>query len=271
MNAKENLVLYHGNCLDGFGAAYAAWLHFGDAAEYIPVQYGDNPPEVNGKNVYILDFSYPRETLLQMAAKAKTITVLDHHKTAEEDLRGITFATFDMTKSGCVLAWEHFHPDKFVPAMLARIQDRDLWQFKFETTKPFCEALRNIIPFDFTEWDSIVNSESKLYSLIALGETLLSVFNREVENLMPQAYEVSLLGKKGLAVNANAKYASELGNRLAQKSGSFGLVWYFDGAAKQFNYSLRSIGDYDVSAMAKMYGGGGHKNAAGFSAPTLMV
>jgi nanoRNase/pAp phosphatase (c-di-AMP/oligoRNAs hydrolase) len=27
---------------------------------------------------------------------------------------------------------------------------------------------------------------------------------------------------------------------------------------------LRSNGDYDVSAIAKAFGGGGHKNAAGF-------
>lgn len=264
---KNTIILYHGGgCLDGFGAAYAAWLKFQDEAEYIPVHYGNKPPEVNGKDVYILDFSYPRDTLLQMAAKARTMTVLDHHKTAEEDLRGITFATFDMAKSGCILAWEHFHNGKEIPLSLRYIQDRDLWKFEYPGTKAFCEGLRNNVDFNFEKWDKVAKDLREVRRIAVTGEMLLRIFDREIENLLPIAYEVIINGEKGLAVNANAKYASELGNRLAQKSGTFGVVWYYDGSTGKANYSLRSIGDYDVSAVAKQFGGGGHKNAAGFSA-----
>ena len=68
----------------------------------------------------------------------------------------------------------------------------------------------------------------------------------------------------GLAANAPAFLASDLGHELANKSGTFGLVWSMAGDG-QVHCSLRSNGEYDVSAIAKVFGGGGHRNAAGFS------
>ena len=50
---KNNIVLYHAGCPDGFGAAWACWKKFGDNAEYMPVSHGSPPPNVEGKNVYI--------------------------------------------------------------------------------------------------------------------------------------------------------------------------------------------------------------------------
>lgn len=49
--------------------------------------------------------------------------------------------------------------------------------------------------------------------------------------------------------------------------GTFGLCWTLNQTKPVANCSLRSNGDYDVSAIAKAFGGGGHKNAAGFEVP----
>jgi hypothetical protein len=60
-------VIYHGNCNDGFCAAWVAWLKFGDKAEYISANYGDEPPPVDSEDIlYIVDFSYPRDILLKL-------------------------------------------------------------------------------------------------------------------------------------------------------------------------------------------------------------
>jgi oligoribonuclease NrnB/cAMP/cGMP phosphodiesterase (DHH superfamily) len=75
--------------------------------------------------VYILDFSYDEETLRNLYKKVEVV-VLDHHKTAEKDLKDLSFAKFDMNKSGAMMAWEYFHPEKEVPLMIRYIQDRDL-------------------------------------------------------------------------------------------------------------------------------------------------
>jgi nanoRNase/pAp phosphatase (c-di-AMP/oligoRNAs hydrolase) len=87
-----------------------------------------------------------------------------------------------------------------------------------------------------------------------------------VKDLVEQATKVTLpTGEIGLAVNCSPQFSSDVGHKLALLSGTFGCTWqvenFLTGGAK---FSLRSNGDYDVSAIAKANGGGGHKNAAGF-------
>lgn len=124
-------VLYHANCYDGFGAAFAAWKKFGDQAEYIPVSYGQDAPFIlESEGIFIIDFSYPINTLNNLSQIAPVV-VLDHHKTAEEALsphvgKDNPKIIFDMNKSGALLAWEYFHPETPVPLLIKHISDRDL-------------------------------------------------------------------------------------------------------------------------------------------------
>jgi len=84
-----NLCIYHGGCDDGFAAAWIVWKRFGGAVEFHPGVYGRAPPDVTAKRIAIVDFSYKRPVMVEMAAKAEHILVLDHHKTAEADLAGL--------------------------------------------------------------------------------------------------------------------------------------------------------------------------------------
>lgn len=262
----NELVIYHANCLDGLGAAYAAYTVFGENAKYVPAHYGNEPPDVAGKDVTIVDFSYPREVLIEMYNKANSILVIDHHKTAQDSLADLEFAKFDMSQSGAVLAWRYFQPLLPVPQALRFIQDRDLWEFELEDTKAFCAGVHQYLNGDFRKLDM---SDENVKTIIQNGQTLLAEFNNNVTNLEKQKHEVTLLGIKGLAVNANSMFASELGNRLAKESKTFGLVYSYSGESKRWIYSLRSIGDFDVSEIAKTFRGGGHKNAAGFNSSEL--
>src|SRR5271165_1552709 len=79
------LVIYHGNCQDGFCAAWAVWVCHPDW-EFYPAKHGDAPPDVAGRIVYMLDFSYKKDVIMAMAAVAEEILILDHHKTAEAEL-----------------------------------------------------------------------------------------------------------------------------------------------------------------------------------------
>ena len=63
-------VIYHDQCPDGFGAAWAAFQALGyttgngSPVHYIPSRYGQKPPEMDPEGVvYILDFSYNLETM----------------------------------------------------------------------------------------------------------------------------------------------------------------------------------------------------------------
>jgi oligoribonuclease NrnB/cAMP/cGMP phosphodiesterase (DHH superfamily) len=127
----KTLCIYHGGCDDGFGAAYAVWKKFGYEVEYYPATHGGPIPDVNDRDVIMVDFSYKRNVLLQLIGKCKSMVILDHHKTAEADLDGLEdpklTLVFDMQRSGATIAWDHFHPDTPRPVLIRYVEDRDLW------------------------------------------------------------------------------------------------------------------------------------------------
>lgn len=82
----QTIIIYHGNCADGFSAAWACRTQFGSSAEYVPGRYGSPPPDCSGRDVILVDFSYKRDVLSEIARTARSVLVLDHHKSAAEDL-----------------------------------------------------------------------------------------------------------------------------------------------------------------------------------------
>ena len=152
-----NLVIYHAECSDGFGAAYSAWKCLGKKAEYHAAKHGSSPPDVAGKTVAILDFSYNNITIKNMIEEADGLIVIDHHKSAMIELHDISNTHFDMTKSGAMLAWEFFHPGKECPKFIQYIQDRDLWTWELEYSKEFSAAF-DMVPFEFEEFEKFEDS-----------------------------------------------------------------------------------------------------------------
>lgn len=122
-----DIIIYHGNCPDGFTGAWCFYRIFKSSAKYIPALYGQEPPDVTGKSVAIVDFSYPREKLIMLAEKAIYLLVLDHHNTAEKDLKDLNLGSkgeliFDMSKSGAQLAWDYISLDQKKKIMVYRIR-----------------------------------------------------------------------------------------------------------------------------------------------------
>ena len=258
---------------------------------------------ISDREVYILDFSLKRPAMDWLFQHAKRVVWLDHHKTAFEmwcskapdlfftvhkEADDQKHIVLDDCKSGAMLAWEYFHPGTEAPMLIRHIDDRDRWQFKLEGSKELNAALRSHEPWSFDQWRSLFYD--KHANLIKEGAGILRAHNQNVQAVLKQAQPCTIVpativsldsykapwgwwtdpehgdtcGVKGLAVNAPSFLASDLGHELANKSGTFGLVWSVasDG---QVHCSLRSNGEYDVSAIAKAFGGGGHRNAAGFS------
>lgn len=258
---KNPLVIYHGQCLDGMTAAWAVKKALG-GGDYVAALHGDAPPDVAGRDVVIVDFSYRRPVMEEMAKTAKSLLVLDHHKSAQADLEGLSFAKFDMERSGAGMAWDWFHPGQRRPHLVDFVEDGDLWRHALPGAREFLLRLE-VEEMSFEAWERVADmSGHELEAYIAQGEVLRRAFDREVAALLRDCYAVTLDGESGLAVNATSKYTSELGHHLAVMSGSFGMVWrQVEGNLK---VSLRSSGDYDVAHLAGKFGGGGHRNAASF-------
>lgn len=264
----EVVILYHANCLDGFASAYAAWLVYNDKASYIPVKYGEEPPDVVGKEVYIVDFSYPLVTLEAMEKEATKVQILDHHITAKETLSTLPYAYFDMGKCGAVLTWEYFHPDKPLPWLFTYIQDNDLGKWKSAYTLPIVTALFESVHWDFKEWDTLIKGGDQ-DKLISIGHILLTSKEKRLLKLLSKAHPINIDGELGYACNASPEYATELGKRLMSKFNTFGAIYHYDGKVSKWHYSLRCGTNYNVATLCKAFGGGGHNQAAGFSISTL--
>jgi hypothetical protein len=452
------LVIYHANCADGFGAAYAAWFKLGDEAEYLPVAYGNDfiaetATPLMGREIYILDFSFPREHMEWLFTYAKRVVWLDHHASVmkewgegsvpsgvevrlsnghvayvdpddydkvkdmswsehvkggavaynpstslneymhhriipkkegfvidhinrnsldnrqcnlryatrsqngangvwnETRYKGVTqhgkgfkaqitinyenkvigtFSTeeeaahayddaartqwgmfartnfnqrepfppnahvvLDNNKSGAYLAWEYFHPDTEVPQLIKHIDDYDRWQFKLDGTKALNKALWSHTPWSFEQWKNFeylcgyedCAGLEGLPAFIREGEAILRAHEQNVASVVKgsarkcamQWFTREVDGRLGiktfssLAANCPPHLTSDVGHELANQSGTYGLCWTLSQTGMIAKCSLRSNGDYDVSAIAKAFGGGGHRNAAGFEVPLQIL
>ena len=262
---KETVVVYHADCPDGFGGAYAAWKKFGDAAEYMPKRHGEPAPEtLAGRDVFMIDFSYEKETLQKLAADAKSFVILDHHIGAKEAVESIPNHVFDNDHSGAAIAWSYFHPETPLPRMLTYIEDNDLWRHSLPDGKVISSYLHTV-PMTFEAWDTTVAlfENDETFAAVKVKGAHFREYNEYViQNLGRDAQEVLFEGYKVLAVNAPRLFRSELGNMLAEKCPPFAIVWYeYHG---QIRASLRGNGEADLSEIAGRYGGNGHKNAASF-------
>lgn len=258
------LCIYHGGCADGFAAAWVVRKAFLGDVDFHAGVYGEPPPGVSQRDVFIVDFSYPRETMLAMIRDAASVTVLDHHagaKDALDDLPG-AITRFQQGLSGAMIAWQYFFLGTTPPRLLQHIQDRDLWLFHLDGTREITAGLFSY-PYDFGLYDLWMGS-ADLSCLAADGTAILRKQQQDLDQLLPMLTQYLVIGGKRVPV-ANVPHimASDAGHRLA--IGQPFAATYCDGPNGR-KFSLRSTsptGD-DVAKVAKMYGGNGHRHAAGF-------
>lgn len=302
---KNPLVIYHANCADGFSAAWVFYDH-GRTAEvaydFHPGIYNKPPPDVSGRDVYLVDFSYKRDVVAKMCETANNVILIDHHKTAIDDLGFIVdegspefkhnFHWFvDIERSGAMLAWDYLHNTKFFvndpydidmmyrpgdnayeppPLLLDHIQDRDLWKFKLAGTR---EISADVFSYEYTfeNWDRLMKATGlDLLKMTASGAAIERKHHKDIKELLNVAQRYLYIGGHRVPV-ASLPYtlASDAGHAMASgfEDGKAFAACYYDTADSRI-FSLRSTDNgMDVSAIAVGYGGGGHKNAAGFKVP----
>jgi oligoribonuclease NrnB/cAMP/cGMP phosphodiesterase (DHH superfamily) len=274
MNERP-LVIYHAGCWDGFCAAWVARKALGDI-EAVPAHYGTPPPTAIGREVYVLDFCYPFDAMADMASQSGSLTVLDHHKTAERTIADLEamFITHNMAgrarygveKSGARMAWEFFG---FIggwegmpsPWLVDYTEDRDLWRHALPDSENINAALRSH-PLSFDLWDEFHDAVGQREMFKREGEAIRRRERQIVEEHIRHARDVEIDGHSVRVVNATVLF-SEIAGELA-KGKPFGAC-YFDRFDGKRQWSLRSdLKGVDVSAVAKAHGGGGHAHAAGY-------
>jgi len=263
---KDIVVIYHGDCPDGFSAAWVAWKKFGDSADYFGASHGEPIPDgLVYKEIYVLDFSFPKEIMAEVVKNNKKVVVIDHHKSAEESVKMAHEYVYEMDRSGAVLAWQYFYPDLSVPWLLRYIGDRDIW--KLELPDTFAMGLM-LDTFDknFETWSKLaeeLEDENTRRKYIERGKLIQKYEDKVIEDVVSSNKEIVVFeGHEIYAVNAPNFFASQIGNFLCKEKPPLAIVWHWSKG--KIVVSLRSDGSVDVSEIAKKYGGGGHKGAAGF-------
>ncbi len=289
---SEPICIFHGNCADGFTAAWVVRKALGEDVEFHAGVYRQPPPDVTGRDVLMVDFSYKRPILDEMAKVAHSIVILDHHKTAEADLSGLIHAPtqfdiwrsaawgerlsesvraaveFDMDRSGAQITWDFFHPGKPRPLLVDYTGDRDLWRFQLPLSREV-NAFVFAHEYDFKHWDylnAMLHNHMGVQDVADLGGAIEKKHHKDVAELVKVTQRRMIIGGVLVPV-ANLPYTltSDAGHLMAQ--GAAFAACYWDTPEGRI-FSLRSTdAGTDVSEIAKRYGGGGHRNASGFKMP----
>jgi oligoribonuclease NrnB/cAMP/cGMP phosphodiesterase (DHH superfamily) len=263
---KAVTVLYHADA-DGFASALAIWLKLKDDANYIEVQYSQPVPKIpeGTRTLYIVDFSYKRE-ICEALNEKYDVTIFDHHKTAERDLAGLSYANFDQYRSGCVMVWGAFHGGP-LPSLFAYVQDRDLWKFELpdsEVVNLFIATL----PHDFETWAKLASYDEFRTHAQTLGFAIKAFQDNQIKsalrNVRPMLLTLDGEEWEVPACNCSAN-VSEVGNVLCKEYPEAPFSVTYCDRKDVRSWSLRSVGDFDVSRIAKAFSGGGHARASGFS------
>jgi hypothetical protein len=266
---------FHAGCPDGFGAAWAIWRVWGEDGRYVPRGHEDplDARSHEGDEVVFADIAPKNEQLRALGEVAEQLVVLDHHLSARDHFaadtdienlleRGGHYIHFDLEHSGAVLAWQHFHPNEPVPDLLRYVEDQDLWTWKLPDSAEVNAAIGSYAR-EFPVWSEL--AARPWQQLAAEGEPILRSQRIEIERTLHAAHPVAIGTWRVEAVNAPHQ-RSAIGHELAKRAAfgrPVGLVYRVTG--RQVDVSIYSIGDVDVSAVAREFGGGGHLNAAGFS------
>ena len=287
---KHDLCIYHANCTDGVAAAWAVWSSGAlGAEEFYPGVYGKPPPEVSGKHVVVVDFSYKYDVMVELARQAESILVLDHHATAREDLKRLTYECsnvelhFDMGRCGALMAWDHFHPVGERPALLREIDAHDRWLSTRDdklimALRSYPHSWGGRIAGSFTDlmhtWSWLMH-EDTIGHLRREGESIHRYYRQRVAECKTLANTITLTNGgryfRMPCVNGPYAMASDAGNELANGSDvGMAAVWWVN-SDRTVSFSLRSVEGQDVSSIARHYGGGGHACAAGFSTDLVLA
>jgi oligoribonuclease NrnB/cAMP/cGMP phosphodiesterase (DHH superfamily) len=241
------------------------------------VNYDAAPPHVEAdEDVLLLDYC-PRALALQhLLATARSVSLIDHHRSAIEMLQesglreSLRVCILDEGRSGCGLTWQWLHGDTPPPALVRYVEDHDLWRFSLPASRAvrrwiqsFAPTVSNAAVLDGVAPALVPDAEFPEH-VLEIGSAIERAVGALVEAIVERASSELIAGVAVPTANSPV-LVSEVGAELARRhpEAPYSCVWA-DGPRSRL-HSLRSLaGGAAVSAVARRFGGGGHENAAGF-------
>lgn len=285
----RSAVLYHGDCPDGWAAAWVAYNALKVTDTELPalhkMTYGRPVPDLDGcERVYLVDFSLPHAALVDLAQRHQ-VTVLDHHQSAIDDILAATgwelepgsnvlppespyTAVLDVNRSGAGITWDFFHSPRPRPPAIDYVEDRDLWRFALPRSEAVNAYLR-AQPFTLGSWDDIEQYGLGVNDMADAGLGVLLHIKAYCRAAAGHAYWCEMGDRRFPIVNVTYESCSEVADHLLEVFDCDMAGYFFETGDGQWQYGFRSRNGVTVHDHAKAFGGGGHPQAAGVRLPTI--
>ncbi len=301
-SAKDfDIVIYHGYCPDGIGAAWPFWRENRERVEndtfrLFGVKHNKpaNFEPLKNKRVVLVDFCYKREDIVAISKLCVYMLILDHHASAERELNDLNLPNvsyiFDMKRSGAQIAWDWVYgngTDR--PWFIEIIADRDLWFpdwhiarsiWTRDESKAIGKALYIKKYYTWEKLEELRNgspdSTPTINEFLIEGRSIIEREEVEIKNACKRAVKCQVYIMTEYTdttvytvkmTSCSARLRSEVGSRLAGDDCDFSATWMYDFPLDEWWISLRASDNstIDLSAICAEFGGGGHPKASGFT------
>jgi hypothetical protein len=278
-----------------------------EVLDFIGYNYGQPIPDLSDYDKVIMcDISFPREFMIEMLEKwSMNITYIDHHISAMEELSGVQIKSYcDVKFAACELTWKYFFPNETMPEIIRLLGMYD--SFRHKGT----EEEQKVLEFQYGARQAISSYEEAYkclyynisesagihlnYSLVNIqrsGKYIYQYLCTEAKQVYKNGFVVvfdeehwfdseTFLGKmtdgyrerKFICINKERFNPINFGIDYHKDGYDGAACFHYDGIAKLYRFSLyNDNGLIDCSVIAKQFGGGGHKGAAGFVVDDLTV
>jgi len=291
---KFNYIIYHKNCYDGFAGFFL--LHHNNLIDTDAIIYPDQPfskiipPDIDNKDVIIVDVAYGIEILEEISKKTKSLLFIDHHVSTHLDIKNVNFKNttviYDKQHSGSWLVWNNFYNSKKIPSFIRYIEDSDTGKYSFNSTKSFMISLEVNYDLEPTmnnliKWEKLFNKKEIIH-LIKLGKFYLQ-YDDTLTNINKKKYVFTTFPSQMIFEKYNDIFKKKGQYKVAVYTGSpcpsirslsekiqlesdcdIFMIWNYQLDKKKTIITMRS-NKVDISEIAKAFGGGGHEGASSFS------
>lgn len=270
--------IYHKRDLDGFTSGAIIKYKYPDA-KMIGYDYGDDLEVsiLKDESVIMADVSFPIEKMIEINKLTNNMFVwIDHHISAIREYynyvinndNNICVAVLDNKMAACQGTWKHLFPDKEIPKAITLLgkydifdkSDIDEWN---NVINPFQYGMRRLcnsldeFPTELFEDNSLIDK------IIEDGNIILSYQAKSDELKAKSSFEAKLNNLNAICLNGGGFGSSAFNSVYDEDKHDIMLSFFFNG--KEWIVSLYTTKDnVDCSVIAKTFGGGGHKGAAGF-------
>ncbi|MDQ7055890.1 MAG: DHHA1 domain-containing protein [Persephonella sp.] len=271
---EKIVCIYHGNCTDGTTAA-AVLLKKYPECKLFPLEHGYRQEQIEQilgsidreTVVYIVDFSLREEDLKKVIEKAKEVINIDHHISAKDYLeetskqfKNFKFV-FNNNRSGASLTWEYLFKTE-PPWIVKYVEDQDIWTWRYGERTRYMNLF--LLPYTNKPEEVVKLFEKSPEELLEKGKIVAAFADYLISRYVERAKETPVRIGDYTVRGFNTNYfQSEIGNILSTKFREAVLLFNIQGT--DVKLSFRSCEGQEPSALdlAKLLGGGGHKNAAG--------